>query len=64
MFVMRFLFYKKIFADAFDRMIYVTTDEGETFSWYTIPADPRTLKVHPTLALWILGYDALQVRMQ
>ena len=50
-----------MFADAYAPMIYVTTNEGETFNVYTIPADPRTLKVHPTLARWILGHDVLQV---
>lgn len=55
-------FIKIIFADAFTSVIYVSTDEGETFNLYTIPADPKTLKVHPTLARWILGYDASQVK--
>lgn len=51
-----------MFADAFESMIYVTTNEGETFNSYAIPADPRTLKVHPTLSRWILGYDVVEVK--
>ena len=42
-------------------MIYVTSDEGETFSSYNIPVNPRTLKIHPTMPGWILGHDQHQV---
>ena len=42
-------------------MIYITSDEGETFSSYNIPVNPRTLKIHPTMPGWILGHDHHQV---
>lgn len=45
------------------KRIYVTTDEGESFSTYDILVDPKTLKLHPTLAGWVLGHDPDQVRI-
>ena len=50
-----------MFADARSSKIYVTTDEGDTFRSYSIPVDPRTLKVHPTMTGWILGHGRYQV---
>ena len=50
-----------MFADDERSTIYVTTDEGETFSTYNVPVDPRTLKIHPTMPGWILGHDPNQV---
>ena len=44
-----------MFADTSRSTIYVTTDEGDTFRSYSIPVDPRTLKIHPTMPGWILG---------
>ena len=51
-----------IFTDANNRRIYVTTNEGATFITRTIPVDPQTLKPHPTMPGWILGYDPYQVQ--
>jgi len=51
-----------MFADTSRSTIYVTTDEGLTFSAYTIPVNPRTLKLHPTMPGWILGHDRQQVQ--
>ena len=51
-----------IFAEDARRMIYVTTDEGETFNSYNIPVDPTTIKPHPTMTGWILGHDSAQVQ--
>ena len=50
-----------MFADARSSKIYVTTNEGDTFRSYSIPVDPRTLKVHPTMTGWILGHGHYQV---
>ena len=50
-----------MFADTSRSMIYVTTDEGETFRSYSIPVNPRTLKIHPSMPGWILGHDSDQV---
>ena len=50
-----------IFVDASGSMIYVTTDEGETFTVRSVPVDPKTMKMHPTMLGWILGHDPYQV---
>ena len=50
-----------MFADDERSTIYVTTDEGETFSSYNVPVNPRTLKIHPTMPGWILGHDPYRV---
>ena len=52
-----------MFADARSSSVYVTTDEGATFVTYNnIPVNPMTLKIHPTMAGWILGHDPNQVQ--
>ena len=43
-----------MFADEIRETLYVTTDEGETFTTYATPVNPRTLKVHPTKPGWII----------
>ena len=50
-----------MFADTRAFMIYVTFDEGRRFTAYSIPVDPKTLKVHPTMAGWLLGHDSVAV---
>ena len=52
-----------MFADTSRSTLYVTTDEGETFRSYSIPVNPKTLKIHPTMPGWILGHDSDQVQM-
>ena len=52
-----------MFADTSRSTLYVTTDEGETFRSYSIPVNPRTLKIHPTMPGWILGHDSDQVQI-
>ena len=44
-----------MFADASSFMIYITTNEGDTFTMYTIPVDPKRLQIHPTMPGWLLG---------
>ena len=43
-------------------MIYTTVDEGVTYSAHSIRVDPMQMKIHPTMAGWILGYDPYQVQ--
>ena len=56
-----FIDYQVMFADAVRSTVYVTFNEGETFSSYDTPVDPTTLKIHPTMPGWILGHDPDQV---
>ena len=57
-----FIDYQVMFADTMQSTVYVTFNEGETFSSYNTPVNPRTLKIHPTMPGWILGHDPNQVR--
>ena len=49
-----------VFADDNNRTIYVSTDEGESYTYYSVPVDPKSLLFHPTEKDWILGLDDIQ----
>ena len=51
-----------MFVDSYDPVIYVTIDEGVTYSARNISVDPTRMKIHPTMAGWILGYNPSQVQ--
>ena len=51
-----------MFVGSNNPMIYVTVDEGVTYSASSTRVDTTQMKIHPTMAGWILGFDYLQVR--
>lgn len=40
--------------------MYVSKDEGVSYSHYSVPVDPRSLLFHPTQSDWVLGYDSIR----
>ena len=46
-----------VFPDDTLRKIYVSHDEGVTYTGYSVPVDPRSLLFHPTKRDWVLGFD-------
>ena len=46
-----------MFADDNNRMVYVSNDEGESYTYYSVPVDPKSLLYHPTEKNWVLGFD-------
>nr|XP_039274036.1 VPS10 domain-containing receptor SorCS2-like [Styela clava] len=52
---------KVIFVDDFDRSkrIWISRDEGETYTNVTVPFSVEKLEFHPEKSDWLLGYDKL-----
>ena len=46
-----------VFPDDNSRTIYVSHDEGASYTHYSVSVDPTSLMFHPTQRDWVLGFD-------
>ena len=53
-----------VFPDDTTQTIYVSHDEGGTYTDYSVPVDPKSLKFHPTKRDWVLGFDDAENKLK
>ena len=46
-----------MFADDNNRTIYLSMDEGITYTPHSVDVNQKTLLFHPIMKEWILGFD-------
>jgi len=56
------IFFQIIIPDDIKKTIYISTDEGLTYTGRDIPVDQTSLAIHPTQNGWMLGIDFNHVR--
>ena len=53
-----------VFPDDTSRTIYVSHDEGGTYTHYSVSVDPKSLMFHPTKSDWVLGFDDTENKLK
>ena len=48
-----------VFPDDNSRTIYVSRDEGVSYTYYSVPVNQKSLLYHPTESEWVLGFDEI-----
>lgn len=61
-----FILFQMILTDCTNKRLYLSSDEGLTWSRIDIPFPPDTLVLHPSEPGWILGFSLfdMQVRVK